>query len=435
MYFLIKQGSASFVKLSFCWGMFEDVKGAILDGMKNTALEKFNVAALTAEQGQQLADLEQFIQGHLQGSQPAIAVIEGEAGTGKSVLLTALFKRLQVGSKQPGSPYYGGQNRFVVNHPELLKVYQELTQTEPVLLKKDYLRPTSLINRAHKDGQRYDVIVIDEGHLLLSKPEPYIKFKQQNQLVELIKLAKVVVVVFDFKQVMQSKMLWTPEMLATILAPYPHRYFNLAKQYRLQANQQVRTWLAALGRGEVTPLPQDCGAYDLQVFARASDLYAKIQERDAQVGLARVLSTTGFVRRQANEHHVYMDDFDLPWDHYDGQTTPWAERADSIGEVGSIYTIQGFDLNYAGLILGPPFEYDSIHRRIKINPAKVTHREIYKRRPDLQTPAELAKMKEAVMLNTLNVLVTRGIYGLYLTAADDDLRAALLKGAKDRAIW
>ena len=92
-----------------------------------------------------------------------------------------------------------------MNHPELLKVYQELSTTIPSLKKGDYIRPTSLINQAHKNNQRYDVIVVDEGHLLLSKPEPYIRFTQDNQLSELIKLAKVVIVVFDFQQSCNQK--------------------------------------------------------------------------------------------------------------------------------------------------------------------------------------------------------------------------------------
>ncbi|WP_235697653.1 DNA/RNA helicase domain-containing protein [Corynebacterium diphtheriae] len=31
----------------------------------------------------------------------------------------------------------------------------------------------------------------------------------------------------------------------------------------------------------------------------------------------------------------------------------WAEKPHTINEVGSIFTIQGFDLNYAGVIIGP----------------------------------------------------------------------------------
>lgn len=35
----------------------------------------------------------------------------------------------------------------------------------------------------------------------------------------------------------------------------------------------------------------------------------------------------------------------------------WAEKPMSIDEVGSTFTIQGFDLNYAGVIIGPSITY------------------------------------------------------------------------------
>ncbi|AEX77669.1 DNA/RNA helicase domain-containing protein [Corynebacterium diphtheriae] len=35
----------------------------------------------------------------------------------------------------------------------------------------------------------------------------------------------------------------------------------------------------------------------------------------------------------------------------------WAEKPHTINEVGSIFTIQGFDLNYAGVIIGPSVQY------------------------------------------------------------------------------
>ena len=35
----------------------------------------------------------------------------------------------------------------------------------------------------------------------------------------------------------------------------------------------------------------------------------------------------------------------------------WAEQEHTIYEVGSTYTIQGFDLNYVGVILGPSVKY------------------------------------------------------------------------------
>ena len=80
--------------------------------MKNSAVEKFNVTDLTENQKQQLAKIEGFVQQQLQQSESSIAVIEGAAGTGKSVILTKLFEKLQTGAKNPTSPYYGLKNKL-----------------------------------------------------------------------------------------------------------------------------------------------------------------------------------------------------------------------------------------------------------------------------------------------------------------------------------
>lgn len=399
----------------------------ILIGMINKIFETLNVTTLTQKQQTDLAQLESFIDAGLHEDTPHVAVIEGAAGTGKSVLLTTLFRRLQEKVRNNESGYSGLDNYFTVNHPELLKVYQAMTSQVPALRQKDYVRPTSLINGLDKTNQTADVVIVDEGHLLLSKAEPYIKFTQDNQLLELIKRAKVVIVVFDFDQVMQSKMLWTPALLEKQIAQTEVLRVQLDYQHRVQAPDTVQTWINNFGHGILADMPSDMDGYDLQVFERAADMYEAIQAKDAAVGLSRIISTTGFPRRHPDEHNVYMDGFDLPWDEYDPQKTPWAERPESLHEVGSIYTVQGFDLNYAGVILSPVFEYDDKTDRIIINTDKVTHREIYKRRPDVTNPAELERLEQAYMLNTLHVLVTRGIKGLYVTAANDELRNRLLK--------
>lgn len=395
--------------------------------MTNTIFEKFNVANLTTQQLEDLDALEGFITDGLKSSQTHVAVIEGAAGTGKSVLLTALFRKLQRSARSNEGTYAGTVNYFAVNHPELLKVYQAMSMQIPELRQKDYVRPTSLINKLDKENDNADVVVIDEGHLLLSKAEPYVKFTQDNQLAEMIKRAKVVVVVFDFNQVMQSKMMWTPNLLKEQLVGTTVKTFTLGYQHRVQGSSDLNEWLSQLGHGQLMPVPTDLGGYDVRIYDRAADMFQQIKLRDAEMGLSRVVATTGFVRRNADEHHVYMDDFDLPWDEYDPQKIPWAERPESLYEVGSIYTVQGFDLNYVGVILSPAYEYDSETDCIVINPDKVTHREIYKRRNDVKNPIDIANLQQAYMMNALHVLVTRGIHGMYLTAADPALRERLLK--------
>ena len=133
---------------------------------------------LTPEQVQLIKQARAFIQQHLTTRPtPAVLVIEGEAGTGKSVVLTHLFNDLQVAARtQPASAVYQTQNRFLVNHPEVLKVYRQLAGTQPHLLKKDFQRPTTMINQLEKHNQQLDVVLIDEAHLLLSKPDHYNNF-------------------------------------------------------------------------------------------------------------------------------------------------------------------------------------------------------------------------------------------------------------------
>lgn len=395
--------------------------------MVNTIFEKFNVVTLSPQQKDDLKTLEAFIQVGLTEEQPSVAVIQGAAGTGKSVLLTALFRRLQSGARQPTGPYVGTNNYFTVNHPELLKVYQGMTNQIPELRQKDYVRPTSLINQLTKKDEQADVVIVDEGHLLLSKAEPYIKFTQDNQLVELIKRAKVVIVVFDFDQVMQSKMMWTPKLLAKQLVGTKQLQLNLNYQHRIQAPVTVQEWLDKVGHGELAQMPTQLGGYDLRVFESAGAMFDVIKAKNTEVGLSRVVSTTGFPRRTAEEHNVYLDTFDQPWDEYDPQKIPWAERPGSINEVGSIYTVQGFDLNYVGVILSPAYEYDAKTDQIIINTDKVTHREIYKKRADVTDSVEMARLEQAYMLNTLHVLLTRGIQGAYLVAADVALQNRLLE--------
>ncbi|MCB7112690.1 DUF2075 domain-containing protein, partial [[Eubacterium] rectale] len=61
------------------------------------------------------------------------------------------------------------------------------------------------------------MVVIDEAHLLLSKPDHYNNFYHENQLLEIIKRAKVVVLVFDQYQVLRMKSFWTLDRLNELI--------------------------------------------------------------------------------------------------------------------------------------------------------------------------------------------------------------------------
>lgn len=381
----------------------------------NKILEaQFLVDQLSDDQRDVINQLNTYIHSSISQKKHAVAIIQGAAGTGKSVVLMQLVKKYMTDSQY--------KTALVVNHPELYKAYQDMAKDFPGLNTHDIRRPTALINDAQKNHRQYDVIFVDEAHLLYSKSEPYAHYRGENQLTDLMNLAKIVVVVYDFNQVFQSKMYWSQELLLNTIGHHPYQQFNMDFQYRMIASNSQIDWLDRLtSQKPITPFPQDSN-FEFEVFSTAGELYEKIKSQNKAVGLSRVVATSGFPRIDGR-HNVEMDSFSLPWDEWDPQRTHWAKRESSITQVGTIYTLQGFDLNYVGMIIGPSFGYNANTDSMTILPEKYSHKEIFKKRKDLQfTPAQY----QDFIANVLNVLIKRGKYGLYLTAYDDALRERLV---------
>ncbi|WP_303754553.1 DUF2075 domain-containing protein [Enterococcus sp. S86.2] len=353
----------------------------------------------------------------------AVFVLSGEAGAGKSIVLASAFEKLQKLSRQPNTAFSGFDNKLLVNHNEMLKIYKELAQQSTYLYKKDFMKPTPFINHYQKEHKKAEIIMIDEGHLLLSKSDPFNKFQQTNQLVEIMKLAKVVILVFDFAQVIKLKSYWQPNWLKSLLKDYPTQYYYLDQQYRLQ-DAKVTDWINAFVKGHLVPKPTTKN-FELEFFADGLSLYEKIKTKNQQFGLSRLLATTDFPFTVLDDKKWFVTagNLKLPWDKLNFTDRPWAERPETINEVGSIYTIQGFDLNYAGVILGPSVKYDEAEEKIYIDSNLYEDHEAFKTRTDV---ASLAKAKNEIVANSINILFKRGKFGLYIYATDATLRKHLL---------
>ncbi|NLR10592.1 MULTISPECIES: DUF2075 domain-containing protein [Lactobacillaceae] len=375
---------------------------------------QFFVDDLSDDQKRVITNINAYIKQGLTGTTSSVAIIEGAAGTGKSVVLMELVRQYMTDKRYKTS--------LVVNHPELYKAYQDLAESIPNMKVKDIRRPTSLINYAQKNHKQYDIIFVDEAHLLYSKSEPYAHYRGQNQLTDLMNLAKVVVVVYDFDQVFQSKMYWDKDLLFKTIGTHPHKQFDMNFQYRMVASDEQVAWMDDLtAEKPMKPFPTNSD-FEFKTFSTAGELFENIKKRNKEFGMSRVVATSGFPRIDGR-HNVEMDTFNLPWDEWDPQRTHWAKREGSITQVGTIYTLQGFDLNYVGMIIGPSFGYDAKTDTMTIIPEKYSHKEVFKKRKDMTFTRDEYKV---FIANVLNVLMKRGKYGLYLTAYDDALRKRLL---------
>lgn len=399
----------------------------------NTATRKIGPhVVLSTEQRELVLKIMNFTRDRLQNNQTGVFTIFGDAGTGKSVILSHLFAKIQLLARTDNtSALYRTRNYFLVNHPEVLKVYKAIAGSNTILLKKDYQRPTTFINQLDKHNQAADIVLIDEAHLLLSKSDHYNNFYFHNQLQEIIKRSKVVILVFDQTQVLRMKSYWTNERLNALLTPYPHENYVLKKQFRMSAGPELLDWINQLTlRRTVTELtPEMLNNYDFRIYDDAEEMRKAIVMRNQQVGLSRILSTSGYPSTlDGGKHYICEGKFKMPWDQYNYTETPWAEIPATIDEVGSIYTCQGFDLNYAGIIIGPPiYLRDAKHGRLDVDLTKHTDVEAFKKRDDLTDLAMIESVEKKMVMNSLNVLLKRGVYGTYLYVHDPQLRRLLLK--------
>jgi len=111
----------------------------------------------------------------------------------------------------------------------------------------------------------------------------------------------------------------------------------------------------------------------------------------------------------------------LQWNRTD---VDWVNSPGSLDEVGSIHTIQGYDLNYAGVIIGPDLRFDPVRQRL------VFDRENYFDAKGKQNnPKRGISYSDEDLLqfvtNIYAVLLTRGMCGTYLYVCDPHLREYL----------
>ncbi|CDI68353.1 DUF2075 domain-containing protein [Limosilactobacillus fermentum] len=385
---------------------------------KNLIMERVNSSLDNDEEGQ-------------------LIMVTGEAGAGKTVLLSNLFYDL-VGYKKYGHPL---NVHIMVNHDEQVKVYREISKKLGIDVNL-VGKPTSFINK----GEKADVILVDEAHLLWTQGKQ--SYQGTNQLEDLRKLGKVVVIIFDQHQVLRSQQIVEAAQLQKMVgeALKSDNLIELKNQLRIDANESTIQWVRNLVDHQKVGKLQSDSKYEIKVFDSPKDLENAIQIKNRSDldshyanGISRLIATFDWTFSTGSKPadgsptwDVKIGDWRMPWNNQlktkqkrsvSYRNLSWAERSETINEVGSTYTIQGFDLNYAGVIIGPSVKYRD--GMIVFDPKAHANKDANQKRT-LQS-GEKRSFAEKLIRNELNVLLTRGVHGLYIYAVDPELREALKK--------
>lgn len=106
-------------------------------------------------------------------------------------------------------------------------------------------------------------------------------------------------------------------------------------------------------------------------------------------------------------------------------TKTWASRSDGFNEVGCVYSAQGAEFDYVGVVIGRDLVFDESRNSIEIDvEGHATTDHTYMPANFKRTPENIAKAKRFIS-NAYKVLLTRGIKGCVVYCQDDFLRQYL----------
>jgi DUF2075 family protein len=343
-------------------------------------------------------------------------LVTGGPGTGKTLLIVKivhdLIKRYGVESKRVA---------VCIPQSNLLNTFKKMFRDAK--LKVQIIKPIDLskVSKNH-----YDFLIVDEAHRLkkhFSKQSKDLKHlaNGKTELDYALAAAKNLVLMHDEKQTVRPADI-TPQDIKSLKGF--HKLPELKEQFRVLKGAKYLTFLAKLLQIEPgTPDSTDLGEYHFKVVNDIKELYTHIKRHEEDVGLSRLAS--GYFKEWISKKNPKLNDFEdeglkLPWNR---TAIGWVRSETSLHEVGCIHTLQGEDLNYAGVIIGDEIYFDTKDQKIKINPEHYYDRN--------GTPVKGTDPNDLALTqyikNIYYVLLSRGMLGTYAYIKDKNLREYIKK--------
>ncbi|MFD7032295.1 DNA/RNA helicase domain-containing protein [Streptomyces sp. NPDC059917] len=353
-----------------------------------------------------------------------VVVVTGGPGTGKSVIalsvLGEMYRRGFTALHATGSQSFTKTMRKVAGArkrevQELFKYFNSFMTAEKNSL---------------------DVLVCDEAHRIReTSANRYTRAEHRSgrpQVAELIDVARVPVFLLDEHQVVRPGEMGTVEEIRAAAGAkgLKCRVVSLDSQFRCGGSDAYLQWVVRLlglePGGPVRWEPDD--KMRLLVAETPQEMESFLAARRTEGYGARMSAgycwrwTTKTVPGQPLPADVVIGDWARPWNVYGDRSVDgappaalWATDPAGFGQVGCVYTAQGFEYDWSGVIIGP----DLVWRGDRwITDRSGSKDPVFKRAtPDGDV--------DRLIRNTYKVLLTRGMIGTIVYSTDAETRARL----------
>jgi len=359
-------------------------------------------------------------------------IIQGGPGTGKSVIAINLLAALS--SAGFNAHYATGSRAFT----ETLRKVIGTRGSQQFRYFNSY---------TGAEVNAIDVLVCDEAHRIreysFNRFTPKEERSTEPQIREILDAAKVSVFFIDDKQTVRPGEIGTVDYLREQAAAHgcEVREYKLEAQFRCAGSDGFVNWVTNTLGIEPTAniLWNDDERFEFRLFPSPDSLEAAIRRKVAQGISARM--TAGYCWKWSKPlsdgtlvDDVVIGDYCRPWNAQPDagklargipKAALWAHEPGGIEQVGCVYTAQGFEFDYVGVIFGPDLVYD---------PDKAEWIGHPKQSFDGTVKRGKGRFTEFVK-NTYRVLLSRGLKGCYVHFMDKDterfVRSRMELRAKD----
>ena len=360
----------------------------------------------------------------------SVIIVNGGPGTGKTVIALHILAEL---AKQTNNGH-GLNVQYATKSASLLGGVKSKIRPATRIL---FQNVTSYVP-AVTDENAVDVLLIDEAHRIgrtsNNQYTPASKRTDLSQIDTIIRASKVSVFFIDEKQAIRGAEIGSTSMIREAAAKYGAKVeeCELKSQFRCNGSDNYMDWIEQVLYNRPVTSKFALSDFNLQILDSPQEMYARLVEQDNVPGqTARIMA--GFCWKWSDTldengdliKDVEIGDFKMPWEtHRKFTKAPqgyvkwfeWAYRPEGIKQVGCIYTAQGFEFDYAGVIIGPDLIYNTESH--KIETVKSATRD-----PMLRTaPNEATMTYDDYVRNIYRVLMTRGMKGCFLYICDENLR-------------
>lgn len=442
--------------------LHEGVFSRSIPEIENSDLFKLSpYKALTTDQAVAVENIVEGLFDDLEHDRGELLVVQGEPGTGKTVIAIYLMKLLaDIAASRPDDEPDADSifsDFFTDGHRELLREFrvglvvpqQSLRESiKRVFKRTPGLAPSQVLTpfQVGASDERWDLLIVDEAHRLNQRAnQPSgVQNKQfsditvklfgqddysKTQLDWIRALSRHQVLLVDPEQSVRPADL-PPELLRSLVdeAKGESRHYPLVSQLRVRAGDDYIAWVRQLFSPQSSETMErewpDFGDYELKFFDDLGEMHDAIRERDAQHGLARLVAGYAWEWKSRNNREgfdIELDGRQLRWN---STATEWIASPNSLEEVGSIHTVQGYDLNYAGVIIGNDLRWDDERGQLVIDRASYFDKKGKENNPTLgRTYSDNDLLR--YICNVYSVLMTRGIRGTFVYVCDPALRTRM----------